>query len=108
MRTTTVKRTIATALSSAAIAGIAGAPAASARPPSEFAAASGDPGTTEIIAPSPRANAPSAAEATPGAGLDLSSAAIGAATGSGLVMVIFAGGLAYRRPIGRPHSATRA
>jgi hypothetical protein len=108
MRTTTVKRTIATALSSAAIAGIAGVPAASARPPAEPADASGDPGTTEIVAPSPPANAPSAAEATPDAGLDLSSAAIGVATGSGLVLVILAGGLAYRRPIARPHGATRA
>jgi hypothetical protein len=108
MRTTTVKRTIATALSSAAIAGIAGAPAASAMPPTEPVAASGDPGTTEIVAPSPPADALSAAETTPDAGLDLSSAAIGAATGSGLVILILAGGLAYRRPIARPHGATRA
>ena len=103
MRTTTVKRTIATALSTAAIAGIAGAPAASARPPAEPAAASGDPGTTEIVAPAPRA------DPAPGAGVDLSSAAIGAASGTGLVIfVLGAGGLARRRSIARPHGATRA
>jgi hypothetical protein len=103
MRTTMVKRTIATALSGAAIAGIAGAPAASAMPPTEFAGGSGDPGTTEIVSPSPRANP------TPNAGLDLSSAAIGAASGSGLLIVVLAaGGLAWRRSIARPHGATRA
>jgi hypothetical protein len=103
MRTTTVKRTIATALTSAAMAGIAGAPAASARPPTEPAGASGDPGITEIVAPIPRANP------TPDAGLDLSSAAIGAASGTGLVIVVLgAGGLARRRSIARPHGATRA
>ena len=103
MRTTTVKRTIATALSGAAIAGIVGAPAASAMPPAEPAGASGDPHTTEIVAPTPRANA------TPDAGVDLSSAAIGAASGSGLLIVVLAaGGLAWRRSIARPHGATRA
>jgi hypothetical protein len=103
MHTTTVKRTIATALSGAAIAGIAGAPAASAMPPPEPADASGDPGTTEIVAPAPRANA------TQDAGLDLSSAAIGAASGSGLLIVVLAaGGLAWRRSIARPRGAMRA
>jgi hypothetical protein len=110
MLTTTVRRTIATALSGAAIAGIAGAPAASATPnlPPDPVGASGDPGTTQIIAPTPRSNAPSAAEATPDAGLDLSSAAIGAASATGLLIVVLAaGGLAWRRPIARPHGATR-
>jgi hypothetical protein len=99
MSTTTVKRTIATALSSAAIAGIAGASAASATPnlPPDPVGASGDPGTTEIGAP------------TTDAGLDLSSAAIGAASGTGLVIVLLAaGGLAWRRPITRRHGATGA
>jgi hypothetical protein len=108
MLTTTVKRTIATALSGAAIAGIAGAPAASAMPPTEPVGASSDPGTAQLVAPTPPSNAPSAAEATPDPGLDLSSAAIGAATGTGLLIVILAGGLAWRRPIARPHRATRA
>jgi hypothetical protein len=97
MRTTTIKRTIATALTGAAIAGIAGAPAASATPnlPAYPAEASGDLGKS--------------AEATPDAGLDLSSAAIGAASGTGLLIVVLAaGGLAWRRPIARPHRATRA
>jgi hypothetical protein len=103
MRTTTVKRTIATALSGVAIAGIPGAPAASAMPPTEPGSTSGDPGTTEIVAPTPRANP------TPDAGLDLSSAAIGAASGSGLLIVVLAaGGLAWRRSVARPHGATRA
>jgi hypothetical protein len=98
MRTTTVRRTIATALSSAAIAGIAGAPAASARPPAEPAG----PSITEIVAPAPRANP------TTDAGLDLSSAAIGAASGTGLLIVIVgAGGLVWRRSTPRPHGVTR-
>jgi hypothetical protein len=101
MLTTTVKQTIATALSGAAIAGIAGAPAASATPnlPADPVGAYGDPGTTEIGAPTP----------TPDAGLDLSSAAIGAASGTGLLIVVFAaGGLAWRRPIARRHGVTGA
>jgi hypothetical protein len=108
MSTTTAKRRIATALSGAAIAGIAGAPAASATPnlPGEPVRASGD--TMEIVAATPRAHAPSATEATPDAAIDLSSAAIGAAAGSGLVIVLLAGGLAYRRPIARPHGVTCA
>jgi hypothetical protein len=98
MSTTTVKRTIATALSGAAILGIAGAPAASATPnlPPDPVGASGDP-TTEVVAP------------TREAGLDLSSAAIGAASGTGLVIVVLAaGGLAWRRSIARRHGATGA
>jgi len=100
MLTTTIKRAMATALCGAAIAGIAGAPAASATPnlPAEPVSASGDPGNTELGAPS----------AHSAVGLDLSSAAIGAAAGSGLVIVLLAGGLAYRRPIARPPGATRA
>jgi hypothetical protein len=94
MLTTSLKRTIATALSGVAIAGIAGAPAASATP---------------NLRPDPAGDPDSmAADATPDAGLDLSSAAIGAATGTGLLIVVLAGGLAWRRPITRPHGATRA
>jgi hypothetical protein len=103
MRTTTVKRRIATALSGVAIAAIAGAPDASARLPAEPVGASGDVDTTEIVAPTPRA------DPIPDAGLDLASAAIGAASGAGLVIVVVgAGGLARRRSIARPHGATRA
>jgi hypothetical protein len=89
MLTTTVKRTLATALTGAAIAGAAGAPAASATP---------------NLPPDPAgAPSPSAADA----GLDLSSAAIGAASGTGLLIVVLAaGGLAWRRPIARRHGAT--
>jgi hypothetical protein len=103
MRTTTARRTVATALSSAAIAGIAGAPPASAMPPAEPAGAAGELGITEIVAPTPAANP------MPDAGLDLSSAAIGAASGTGLLIVILgAGGLAWRRSTPRPHRVTRA
>jgi hypothetical protein len=102
MRTTTVTRTIATALTGAAIAGIAGTPAASARPQLQ-AGVSGAPGSTEIDVPTPRAHP------TSDAGLDLSSAAIGAASGTGLLIVVLgAGGLARRRSIARPHGVTRA
>jgi hypothetical protein len=94
MLTTTIKRTLATALSGAAIAALAGAPAASATP---------------NLRPDPVPDAPSADEATPDAGLDLSSAAIGAASGTGLLIVVLAaGGLVWRRPIARRHRATGA
>jgi hypothetical protein len=97
MLSTTVKRTIATALSGAAIAGTIGAPAASAMPVDPVGAP-GQPGDVQIVAPTPRSSASSAAEPTPVAGFDLPSAAIGAAAGTGLlVLVLAAGGLAWRR-----------
>jgi hypothetical protein len=106
MLSTTVKRQIATALSGAAIASTIGAPAASAMPIDPLGV--GEPGDTQIVAPPPRSSAPSAAAATPDAGFDLSSAAIGAAAGTGLLIVaLAAGGLAWRRPITR-HGAARA
>jgi hypothetical protein len=93
MSTTSVKRTIAIALSGAALAGTVGAPAASATP---------------NLPPDP-VGEPSPADATPDAGLDLSSAAIGAASGTGLLIVVLAaGGLAWRRPVTRRQGATRA
>ena len=123
MRSTTIKRTIATTLSGAAIAGSIGAPAASAMPidavgaPGEPAAsgvpidtvgAPGEPYNTWDD-PSPRSSAPAAVETAPDAGFDLSSAAIGAAAGTGmLVVVLAAGGLAWRRPITRGHGAAGA
>jgi len=109
MLSTTIKRTIATALSGAAIAGTIGAPAASAMPIDPKGA--GDPGDTQVVAPTPssNSNAPSLSAATPNVGFDLSSAAIGAAAGTGLLVVVLAaGGLAWRRPMTRGHGAARA
>jgi hypothetical protein len=108
MLTTTIKRTIATTLSGAAIAGTLGAPAASGMPIDPV----GAPGQTSdvpIITPPPRSSAPAAAETAPDAGFDLSSAAIGAAAGTGmLVVVLTAAGLAWRRPITGRHGAAGA
>ena len=107
MLSTTIKRTIATALSAAAIAGTIGAPAASGMPIDPKGA--GDPGDTQVVAPTPSSNAPSLPAATPDAGFDLSSAAIGAAAGTGLLIVVLAaGGLAWRRPMTRGHGTARA
>jgi hypothetical protein len=95
---TTIKRTMATALSGAAIAGTIGVPAASARPADPVGAPSA-PSDVAIVPPTPRSNVPAAAETAPDAGFDLSSAAIGAAAGGGLLIVVLAaGGLAWRRP----------
>ena len=57
MLSTTIKRAIATVLSGAAIAGTIGAPAASAMPIDPMGA--GDPGDTQVVAPTPSPNAPS-------------------------------------------------
>ena len=103
MLSTTIKRTLATALSGAAIAGTIGAPAASAMPIDPLRAP-GQPGDTQIVAPTPRSSA--ATETVPDAGFDVSSAAIGAAAGTGLLIVaLAAGGLAWRRPATRGHGA---
>ena len=108
MRPTTVRRTIATTLSAAAIAGTIGAPASLAMPADRLGVP-GQPGDTQIIAPTPRSNPPAAGEAAPDGGFDLSSAAIGAAAGTGLLVVVLAaGGLAWRRPITRGHGAASA
>ena len=107
MLSTTIKRTIATTVSGAAIAGTLGAPAASAMPIDPLGV--GEPGDTQILAPIPRSNAPAATAATPTEGFDLSSAAIGAAAGTGLVIVVLAaGGLAWARPMTRRHGTARA
>ena len=99
MLSTTFKRTMAVTLSGAAIAGTIGAPAASAMP-IDPVSAPGEPGDVQIVAPTPRSNAPAAAETTPDPGFDLSSAAIGAAAGTGLLIVVLAaGGMAWRRPL---------
>jgi hypothetical protein len=104
MLSTTIKRTIATTLSGAAIAGAIGAPAASAMP-IDPAGAPGEPYSTWDD-PSPRSSAPAAVETAPDAGFDLSSAAIGAAAGTGLLIVVLAaGGLAWRPAMTRRHGA---
>lgn len=105
MLSTTIKRTIATALSGAAIACTIGAPAASAMP-IDPVGAPGEPSGVHIVAPAPGSSAPAAVETAPDAGFDLSSAAIGAAAGTGLLIVVLAaGGLAWRRPMTRGHGA---
>jgi hypothetical protein len=107
MLSTTIKRTIATTLSGAAIAGTIGAPAASAMP-IDPVGAPGEPSDVPIV-PSVRSSAPAAVETAPDVGFDLSSAAIGAAAGTGLLIVILAaGGLAWRRPMTRGHGAAGA
>ena len=104
MLSTTIKRTIATTLSGAAIAGTLGAPAASAVP-IDRAGAPSEPNNTWVV-PSPRSSAPAAVETAPDAGFDLSSAGIGAAAGTGLLIVVLAaGGLAWRPAMTRRHGA---
>jgi len=101
----TMKRTIATGLSGAAVAGVLGAPAASAMP-IDPVGAPGAPSTVPIV-PSPPPSATAVVETDPG--FDLSSAAIGAAAGTGLLIVaLAAGGLAWRRPETRGHRAAGA
>ena len=106
MLSTTIKRTLATTLSGAAIAGTLGAPAASAMP-IDPVGATGEPSAVPIV-PSPRSSAPAAVETTPDAGLDLASAAIGAAGTGLLIVVLAAGGLAWRRPNTQPHRTAGA
>jgi hypothetical protein len=104
MLSTTIQRTIATTLSGAAIAGTLGAPAASAMP----IAAEGAPGQPYNTwdDPSPGSSAPAVVETAPEAGFDLSSAGIGAAAGTGLLIVVLAaGGLAWRPAMTRRHGA---
>jgi hypothetical protein len=92
MPCTTIKRTLAAALTGATLAGAAAAPIASAMPadPVRMPAATG---TREVIVPAPAVRA----EAPPADGFDLAAAGLGAA-GSGLVAVLVVGGLAWRRP----------
>ena len=108
MLSTTAKRTLATALSAAAIAGTIGTPAASAMPIDPLQTP-GEASDAQIVSPAPGSNGPAAAETTPEAGFDVSSAAIGAAAGTGLLIVVLAtGGLAWRRPTTRRHRTARA
>ena len=102
-----LKRTIATALTGAAIAGTIGAPAASAIPVENVGP--GQSSEVPIVTPPQRPNVPAAAETAPDAGFDLSSAAIGAAAGTGLLIVLLtAGGLAWHRPTTRGHDPAGA
>jgi hypothetical protein len=117
----TIKRTLATALAGAVV-GTAGATPAWGMPADPLRA----PGDAPSVAPPPSSIAASAAEeyeilrmpgyqdapvpepaAGPSEGFDLPSAAIGAA-GTGLIIVLAAGGLAWRRPLTRRHGAARA
>ena len=132
MSSLTMKRVVATALAGATIASAIGATAASARPmegsgpgtsgisvdspsvpppPSSIAApagrayeelrASDQPAAQPTAEPRPIADEPS--------GFDLPSAAIGAATGAGLVVVLLiAGGLVRRRPLTGRHGTIGA
>ena len=108
MLSTAVTRKIATALSSAAIAGTLGAAAASAMPVDPLRAP-GEPGDAQIVAPTPSSipeQSSGRRSAAPDDGFDLSSAAIGAAAGTGLLIVVLAAGaMAWRRPITRRHRA---
>jgi len=103
MLSTTIKRTIATTLSGAAIAGTLGAPVASAMP-IDPVGAPGEPSGV-LVVPSPPSGTAMAVETAPeAAGFDLSSAAIGAAAGTGLLIAaVAAGGLAWRRPMHHRH-----
>jgi hypothetical protein len=108
MLSTTARRTLAAALSAAAITGTIGAPAASAMP-IDPVQAPGEASDMPIVSPAPGSNGPAAAETTPGVGFDVSSAAIGAAAGTGLLIVVLtAGGLASRRPTTRRHGTAGA
>jgi hypothetical protein len=120
-----VKKATATALTGAALAGALCAPGVSAAadesawtsmppPPSSIAASAGqayeelraasqvgDHGTSE--------SQPAVHEGSTASGLDMPSAAIGAATGAGVViMLLVAGGLARRRPVTREHGTVGA
>jgi hypothetical protein len=104
MLSTTIQRTIATTLSGAAIAGTIGAPTATAMP-IDPVGATGVPGDVPIVTPPSRSSVPAAVETAPDAGFDLASAAIGAAGTGLLIVVLTAGGLAWRPAMTRRHGA---
>jgi hypothetical protein len=128
MSSLAMKRVVATALAGAAIASAIGATTASARPGFAMGSAadtltspSVPPPPSSLAAPAGRAyeelrapdqptgaSQPVAGEPAP-SGFDLPSAAIGAATGAGLVIVLLAvGGIARRRPLTRSHGTAGA
>jgi hypothetical protein len=108
MLSTTINRTIARTLSCAAIAGTLSAPAASAMPIDRHGAPA-EPRDVQVVVPSTGASPRAAVHTAEDAGFDVSSAAIGAAAGTGLLIVaLAAGGLAWRRPMTRGHGAAGA
>ena len=130
MSSLAMKRVVATALAGAAIASAIGTTAASARPmgqwapgaPGSVASASVPPPPSSLAAPAGSAyeelrapdqptggSEPVADEPSAPSGFDVLSAAIGAATGAGIVIVLLAtGGLIRRRPPTRSHGTARA
>jgi len=98
MSSSTLKRTVASALAGATLAGAAGVPTASAMPadPVRMPAASH---VREVIVPAPAAEA----RVSTADGFDLAAAGIGAA-GTGLVAILIAGGFAWQRPSMRRHA----
>jgi len=113
MSSLAMKRVVATALAAASFASAIGAAAVSATPesgkvpppPSSIAAPAGD-AYEALRAPQEVAVPPTTGQ--PG-GFDLASAAIGAAAGAGLIIVLMAaGGLVRRRPLTRRHSTIGA
>jgi hypothetical protein len=125
MGSVATKRAMATVLAGAAIASALCAPAVSAVPAEQFVPDATSDTSSSSVPPPPSSIAASAAEeyedlrsagATPTAsqpvvdesqpseGFDLPSAAIGAAAGTGLVLIVLAAGGVARR---RPHDAVR-
>jgi len=126
MSALTVKRAVATALAGAAIASAIGATPASARPmalgsgggtvdsvtvpppPSSIAAPAGS-AYEELRSPAAGSPQPVVAKAPEPSGFDLPSAAIGAVTAAGLLIVGLAvAGVARRRPLSRRHGTIGA
>jgi hypothetical protein len=120
-----IKKATATALTGAALASLLCAPAVSAAgdgtaspsvppPPSSIAAPAGEEyeelrSTGQVADQGTSESQPTVAEASPASGFDMPSAAIGAATGAGLVILLLvAGGLVRRRPLPRGHGAVGA
>jgi hypothetical protein len=132
MSSLAMKRAMATALAGAAIASAIGATGASARPVEQFVPGSAGataesrsvpPPASSIAAPAGKAYEelrspgqqptgepqPVVDEPSSPSGFDLLSAAIGAAAGAGLAIVLLAaGGLARRRPLTRRHGTIGA
>jgi hypothetical protein len=130
MSSLAMKRVVATALAGAAIASAIGATTTSARPMEGWASGSQagaaaspsvPPPPSSLAAPAGRtyeelrmpdqptgAPQPVADEPSAPSGFDLPSAAIGAATAAGLVIVLLAFGLVRRRPLTRRHGTAGA
>lgn len=129
MSSVATKRALATALAGAAIASLVVAPAGLARPVEQLIpTAAADASDSRTVPPPPSSIAASAADeyenmrstgATPTAsqpvvdapsqGFDLPSAAIGAAAGTGFVILLLAAGTLVRRhPPTRRHGTARA